>query len=85
MTFTGRILTLDPTGFWALAMPNVPVPALAGMLALLAWDLGTEARGNVRFYASWPLPLRAALYEVAIYLLAFGATTTPSAFIYFQF
>lgn len=85
VTFTGRILTLNPADFGALAMPSVPVPALVGMLALLAWDLGTEARGNVRFYASWPLPFRAALYAVAIYLLAFGATTTPSAFIYFQF
>ena len=35
--------------------------------------------------ATFALPFRAALYAVAIYLLAFGATTTPSAFIYFQF
>ena len=61
------------------------MPVLCGIAFVLFWDLAVEARGNVRFYARWPLPLRAGLYAASVYLLAFGATTATSAFIYFQF
>ena len=67
---------------------SIPAPPLAAMLAMgfvLVWDMLIERSGDVRFYATWPLPVRAALYAGMIYLLAFGATTQTSSFIYFQF
>ncbi len=83
--FTGRLLGLVPTDYFAVSMPNPPLAALIGILCLICWDAMTEVSGNVRFYLRWPMPIRAAIYAVMIYLLAFGATTAPSAFIYFQF
>jgi len=84
-TFTTRILTLDPADFARLGMPSVPISAVLGIGLLFLWDLAIELSGSVRFYARWALPLRAGLYACMIYLLAFGATTQTSAFIYFQF
>lgn len=83
--FTARLFTLRLADFADLPMPSVPFPALCGIAILLAWDLATEWTGKVRFYLGWPRWLRAVLYAVLIYALAFGATTSPSAFIYFQF
>ena len=82
--FTARLTGLVPAPA-AVSMPAPPVAAFLGMGFLLAWDILTERHGNVRFYALWPLTVRAALYACMIYLLAFGATTATSAFIYFQF
>jgi D-alanyl-lipoteichoic acid acyltransferase DltB (MBOAT superfamily) len=81
---TGRLIGLvpAPTG---LSMPEPPLASLLAMVFLLAWDVMIERTGDVRFYARWPLVLRAALYAAMIYLFAFGATTATSAFIYFQF
>lgn len=83
--FTKRLFTLKLSDFSHLGYIDLPIPALSGMLLLFLWDLATETTGRPRFYQTWPRPLRAALYAILIYALAFGATTTPSAFIYFQF
>ena len=82
--FTGRLAGLieAPAG---LTMPVPPAPALLALIGLFFWDMLIEWSGNVRFYAGWPMVIRASLYAGMIYLLAFGATTTTSAFIYFQF
>ncbi|WP_176715497.1 hypothetical protein [Thioclava sp. SK-1] len=55
------------------------------MAFLLIWDIATEVTGQPRFYQNYPRLMRAGIYAVLIYLLAFGATTQPGAFIYFQF
>ena len=83
--FTGKILRIDPRGFGQLAIPSPPLAALVAIGFVFAWDLVTELTGEVQFYRGWPIVMRATLYSLMIYLLAFGATTTPSAFIYFQF
>ena len=75
-------LTQTPSG---LAMPTPPFAAMLGIAFLFVWDVFIERTGNVQFYARWPVAIRAGLYAVMIYLLAFGATTLTSAFIYFQF
>ncbi len=82
--FTGRLigLTAAPAG---LSIPAPPLAALLGIAFLLFWDALIEISGNVQFYARWPVAVRGALYAGMIYLLAFGATTATSAFIYFQF
>lgn len=82
--FTGRLLGLIDAPS-QLSLPDPPFAALLGLGWLFIWDVLIERSGNVCFYASWPLVLRAALYASMIYLLAFGATTAPTAFIYFQF
>lgn len=79
--FTGRLFT-GPTG---LSIPSIPIAAWLAMAVLLVWDMLIERSGDVRFYQSWPLAVRAGIYAGMIYLLAFGATTATSAFIYFQF
>ncbi|KIC40598.1 hypothetical protein RA27_12540 [Ruegeria sp. ANG-R] len=79
--FTRRIFYGPP----GLTIPEPPFPALVGLGFLLIWDLCIELSGNVKFYASWHPIIRAGLYAGMIYLLAFGATTQTSAFIYFQF
>ncbi|MFD3191552.1 MBOAT family O-acyltransferase [Sedimentitalea sp. HM32M-2] len=79
--FTQRLFT-GPAG---LSLPSIPIAAWLAMAFLLVWDMLIERSGDVRFYQSWPLALRAATYAGMIYLLAFGATTATSAFIYFQF
>jgi D-alanyl-lipoteichoic acid acyltransferase DltB (MBOAT superfamily) len=82
--FTGRLLGM-------VAAPNtmtMPMPPFAALLAMgfvFLWDAAIEVSGLVRFYALLPMPVRAILYAGMIYLLAFGATTATSAFIYFQF
>lgn len=82
--FTARLagIAAAPAG---ITMPDPPLAALLGMVWLLGWDIMVERSGDVRFYAGWPMAVRAALYAGMIYLLAFGATTATSAFIYFQF
>lgn len=79
--FTWRLVA-GPAG---LSMPSPPLAAFLAMGFLFAWDCLTERSGNVRFYDSWPIWVRAGLYAGMIYLLAFGATTATSSFIYFQF
>ncbi len=82
--FTGRLAGYisAPAIF---SMPTPPMAALFGMVFLFVWDLLIERSGNVQFYARWPRIIRSGIYASMIYLLAFGATTTTSAFIYFQF
>lgn len=82
--FTVALSAITPGQFADLNVPRPPTAALLGIATLLLWDAGTEL-GGPRFYRSWPMPARAALYAGLIYLLAFGATTAPTAFIYFQF
>ncbi|MFZ3583343.1 MBOAT family O-acyltransferase [Loktanella sp. DJP18] len=83
--FTARLTTIRLSDFADLPMPDLPFPALVGLLLLLTWDSMTEITGRVRFYADWPAPARGLLWAVLIYALAFGATTASGAFIYFQF
>lgn len=82
--FTGRLLQIGPTQFQTLSVPAPALPALLGIAFLFLWDILAEQNGP-RFYARWPLGIRAMVYAGMIYLLAFGATTATSAFIYFQF
>lgn len=83
--FSARLTTIKLSDFAHLPMPSLPVAAIGGIALLLAWDILTEVSGKVRFYENWPAPLRGLLWAVLIYALAFGATTTSGAFIYFQF
>jgi D-alanyl-lipoteichoic acid acyltransferase DltB (MBOAT superfamily) len=82
---SGALLTLSPAQFVAPAVPTPPFATLLGILALFLWDLSLEHSGKPQFYLRLPLVLRGGLYATMIYLLAFGATTAPSSFIYFQF
>lgn len=81
---TGRIVGLIPAPD-SLTLATPPLAALLGLGFLFVWDVLAERLGNVQFYANWHIALRCALYAGMIYLLAFGATTQTSAFIYFQF
>jgi alginate O-acetyltransferase complex protein AlgI len=83
--FTQTLLAVGAVDYLQISVPTPPIGALVGMLALLLWDIGIERTGNPRFYDVLPSPLRGALYAAMIYLLAFGATTGTSGFIYFQF
>ncbi|WP_343038913.1 MBOAT family O-acyltransferase [Paracoccus aestuariivivens] len=83
--FTKSLLTMRWSDFSDLGFINIPVPAFAGMAVILFVDVMIEVTGNPRFYEVWLRPARAACYSILVYTLAFGATTTPSAFIYFQF
>ena len=85
VSFTAKLGQIRLSDFASLAMPDIPVPAIAGMVFLLVWDIAIENSGNVRFYEPWPRLGRAGLYASMIYLFAFGATTGTTAFIYFQF
>ncbi len=82
--FTERLLGFVETPA-QLTMPAPPFAALLALGFLFAWDSLVERLGDVQFYARWPMVIRGALYASMIYLLAFGATTQTSAFIYFQF
>ncbi|MEO0370470.1 MAG: MBOAT family protein [Pseudomonadota bacterium] len=79
--FTQRIFS-GPAG---ITLPSPPFAVFPALLLLLVWDVLVERSGDVAFYAKWPTVIRAGLYAGMIYLLAFGATTQTSAFIYFQF
>lgn len=81
--FTARLGSLRLADFAGLDLP--PLPVLVGIACLFLWDLAIEIAGSPRFYARWPLLLRAALYATCLYLLVFGSNTVPAAFIYFQF
>ena len=82
--FTGRILgfKLAPS---TMTIPEPPIAVFLGIGFLFLWDVLSERSGDHAFYGRWPVPIRACLYASMIYLLAFGATTQTSAFIYFQF
>lgn len=82
--FTARLMGFvdAPAG---LTMPMPPLASFLGLGVLFMWDVLIERNGDVRFYAKWPIVIRAGIYASLIYLLAFGATTEKSAFIYFQF
>lgn len=82
--FTGKLFGFiaGPAGT-SVAKP--PLAAMLGMVLLLVWDVMIARSGDDRFYERWPILIRAGLYAGMIYLLAFGATTSASTFIYFQF
>ncbi len=81
--FTAHIFTAPLRTAGLISAP--PVPALCGILFLLLWDLCAETADDQRFYMRWPLAVRACLWAAMIYLLAFGATTATSVFIYAKF
>ena len=81
--FSARIVTAPLQSGGLVAAP--PVPALCGMAFVLLWDLCAERAGRQVFYRDWPLVARALLWAGMIYLLAFGATSATSGFIYAQF
>ncbi|HEY0214462.1 MAG TPA: MBOAT family O-acyltransferase [Paenirhodobacter sp.] len=83
VVFTGKIITAPLTSSGLITTPSIP--GICGMLFLFLWDLSAEWSKDQRFYMRWPLVLRGGLWAVMIYLLAFGATTASSAFIYAQF
>ncbi len=83
--YTRSLAGIRLSEFAALAMPGVPVPALAAIAFVACWDGTMDLRRDGRFYETWPLPVQGMLFACMIYILAFGATTAPSAFIYFQF
>ncbi|MGR3501231.1 MBOAT family O-acyltransferase [Pseudaestuariivita sp.] len=68
-----------------MTLPMPPLATLLGVMFLFVWDLLAEWTGKAAFYQTWPMVIRAGLYAGMVYLLAFGATTQTSAFIYFQF
>jgi alginate O-acetyltransferase complex protein AlgI len=82
--FSGRLLGIVSAPS-TISVPSPPLAALLAMGVLFVWDLMVERTGNVQFYARWPLAVRAFIFAAMVYLLAFGATTATSAFIYFQF
>ncbi|MEM9100008.1 MAG: hypothetical protein AAGC79_15950, partial [Pseudomonadota bacterium] len=59
--FTARLVGLAeaPAG---VSMPTPAFASLLGLGLLFVWDVLTEWSGNVRFYAGWPMVIRAALY-----------------------
>lgn len=79
--FTNRILS----GANDLSVPLPPFPALVAIMIALLWDILSERAGRGHFYAGWPNAVRAFLYAVLTYLLAFGGTVPTQSFIYFQF
>lgn len=79
--FSTRIVNGDP----GVTLPAPPIAAILAAGFIFTWDVLIERSGDVRFYDKWPMAARAALYASMVYLLAFGATTATSAFIYFQF
>ncbi|MFC3060285.1 MBOAT family O-acyltransferase [Paenirhodobacter populi] len=81
--FTAKIFT-QPLHSAGLISPPA-LPAMCGVLFLFLWDLGAERANDQRFYMRWPLPVRAFIWAAMIYLLAFGANTASSAFIYAKF
>ncbi|MEM6487662.1 MAG: MBOAT family O-acyltransferase [Pseudomonadota bacterium] len=83
--YTAALAAIAPWQFANAAVPMPPLAALAGIVALLAWDVMAERAGRDAWYLAWPAWCRAALYAALAYLLAAGATTQTSAFIYFQF
>lgn len=83
--FTNRAFDFSATGYFVLSIPSVPLATSIGLAFLFLWDALIEHSGNVRFYERYPVLLRSILYGGMVYLLAFGLTTTPSSFIYFQF
>lgn len=82
--FSGRLLGTIPAPT-TISVPDPPVAAWLAMGVLFAWDLMIERTGDVQFYARWHIAVRAIIFAAMVYLLAFGATTATSAFIYFQF
>lgn len=85
VSFTGKLLHLRIGDFAVLDMPSLPVPAICGMIFLLAYDIAAEFSRSAQFHVRWPVMLRGGFYASMIYLLAFGATTETASFIYFQF
>ncbi len=78
---TERIID-GPAG---VTMSTPPLASLIGIGYLFVWDLFSHLQKSDIFYEKWPMIIRATLYAFMVYLLAFGATTSPSTFIYFQF
>jgi D-alanyl-lipoteichoic acid acyltransferase DltB (MBOAT superfamily) len=82
--FTGKILGIT-SGPQDLSIPSPPLAALLGVCFLFLWDLMIERTADSVFYRKFNVYSRVVLYALMIYLLAFGATSQTSAFIYFQF
>ena len=83
--FTATLANPLSADFWTSSIPTLPIATVIALPGLLFWDLMTEVSNSSRFYEKTPPAFRAILYASMIYLLAFGATTSTSTFIYFQF
>jgi alginate O-acetyltransferase complex protein AlgI len=83
--FTLRLFDISAPGWSDLTVAPVPQAAMAGIMLLFVWDMCIEVTGKNRFYEAMPPPARAMMWSAMLYFLAFGLTTTTSAFIYFQF
>jgi D-alanyl-lipoteichoic acid acyltransferase DltB (MBOAT superfamily) len=82
-SFTGQLLHGDYR-----IRPTLSVPSLAtliGCLVLVCYDFMAYRSERATFYRSWPIPVRAALYAVMLFVLLMGLANARSAFIYFQF
>lgn len=83
--FTLRLADIGAPGWASLSVPALPQATMAGIVLLIVWDLCVEITGKSRFYEALPSPSRALMWSAMLYFLAYGLTTTTSAFIYFQF
>ncbi len=83
--FTGQLLTDFGASSMHLTMRKPTLAGMLGVLVLIVYELTEYNLKDTCFYKRFPVPIRAGLYALMIFIIFMGTSNAPVQFIYFQF
>ncbi|MAX23621.1 MAG: membrane-bound O-acyltransferase family protein [Phycisphaeraceae bacterium] len=83
--FTGQLLTDWGSSSMHLTMRKPTLAGMLGVLVLIVYELTEYNLKDTCFYKRFPVPIRAGLYALMIFIIFMGTSNAPVQFIYFQF
>jgi D-alanyl-lipoteichoic acid acyltransferase DltB (MBOAT superfamily) len=83
--FTGQLLTDFGSSSLHLTMRKPTLAGMLGVLVLIVYELTEYNLKDTCFYKRFPVPIRAGLYALMIFIIFMGTSNAPVQFIYFQF
>ncbi|MFG0250466.1 MAG: MBOAT family O-acyltransferase, partial [Phycisphaeraceae bacterium JB051] len=83
--FTWQLLTDFGSSSMQLTMRKPTLAGMLGVLVLIVYELTENNLKDTCFYKRFPVPIRAGLYALMIFIIFMGTSNAPVQFIYFQF
>jgi D-alanyl-lipoteichoic acid acyltransferase DltB (MBOAT superfamily) len=84
--FTGQLFTdFGTAGSLSMTMRKPTLAGMIGVLVLIIYELTEYNLKDTCFYRRFPVPIRAGLYALMLFVILMGTSNAPVQFIYFQF
>lgn len=83
--FTGQLLTDWGSGTLHMTMRKPTLAGMIGVIVLIIYELTEYNLKDTCFYKRFPVPIRAGLYALMLFIIFMGTSNAPVQFIYFQF